>query len=128
MWGAADAQGPVPVPVPTATIGFTNKTPAKITIKGYTIVNSEQRPGNLLVLSKKGEKGDQGFDGNVPLGQRFYNVYDWNSGRILVKDFRVPIQRPGFAPLDIVVSPTNPNQITIVPPAPPGAPPFQPLP
>ncbi len=95
----------------TASVGFHNQSEFSIIVKGYTVVNGVQRAGPLVHL----KKGAKGFENNVPLGTRYYSVYDANqTSRILLQDNPVPI-RNSMVLLNIVPSPTNANRVTIVP-------------
>jgi hypothetical protein len=98
----------------TVSVGFRNQTNYNVLLKGYTIVNGQQRPGQILQLKKS---GGMAFEGNVPMASiRYITLYDANNpgAIILLQNFPVTIQkRDAF--FDIVPSPLNPKVLVIVP-------------
>ena len=96
----------------TVSVGFKNQTKIDVYVQGTTIVNGSPRRGNNISVPKS---GGMAFESNVPTGFRFYTVFDANQpSRILLKDHRVPIQNRD-ALFTIMTSPTNPNQVILVP-------------
>ena len=92
----------------TVSVGFSNVSNSAVIVKGYTVVNAMKKPGQLLPMQKKGKA----FEGDVPVGIRYFTVYDANTNRILLMDQPVPIQNNTF--LTIATSPLDPNKVVIV--------------
>jgi hypothetical protein len=106
-------------PFPGASVGFRNQTGLNVIVKGYTIVNGVQRAGPIMPLKMNGGRS---FETNVPIGIRFYTVYDANQPtRVLLRDFPIPIRNPAVI-FDIVPFPGNPNRVGIIPAVMPGMP------
>jgi hypothetical protein len=106
----ASAQGQ---PQPnTATVGFHNKSDFNVIVKGYTIVNGSQRAGALIQV----KKGFTAYELGVPLGIRYYTVYDASNpqARMLLQDHPAVIRAP-MVQLNILPAPGNPNRVVIVP-------------
>ena len=95
---------------PTVSVGFSNNSQTSVVIKGYTVVNGSQRPGQLIQI----RKGSKGYEANVPSGIRVYNVFDAITFRPLLKDFPVPIQNRDVF-LNIISAPNDPTRVIIVP-------------
>jgi hypothetical protein len=109
---AEPSQGQLPnQPLPGISVGFRNKTDLNILVKGYTVVNGMQKPGQILQMRKA---GGMAFDVNVPPGIRYYTIYNANQPAIiLLANFPVPLQKDTF--FDIVHSPLNPKILVLVP-------------
>jgi len=91
------------------SVGFNNASHTAVVVKGYTIVQGMQRPGQLLPMKKNGKA----FEPNVPTGIRFYTIYDPITQRPLLKDHPVPIRdRDVF--INIITSPLDPQRVVIV--------------
>lgn len=108
----ASAQG-LPPPQPnTASVGFHNMSDFNVIVKGYTIVNGMQRPGQLIHV----KKGGKAFENGVPIGFRYYSVYDANNPqvRVLLQEQKTQIGAP-MVLLNIAPAPGNPPRVVIVP-------------
>lgn len=91
----------------TVAVGFANVSHTAVIVKGYTIVNAQKRPGQLVPI----KKNSKGYEDTVPIGIRYYSVYDANTNRILLMDHPVPIQNNTF--LSIMTSPLDPMKVII---------------
>lgn len=100
--GSAEAQVPK-----SFTVQITNRTDTDVLVKAYTIVNGVQRNGSIVQVPKN----SHAFEMSVPVGVRFYTVYD-TKYQILLRDHQVPIQNPNVA-IQIMAVPGQPNRVII---------------
>lgn len=99
---SGEAQGP-----PTFGVGFSNNSHTSVIVKGYTVVNQQKRPGQLLPIKKSGKA----YEDNVPFGIRYYTVYDAITSRVLLQDHPVPVQNNTF--LSVETSRVDPTKVVI---------------
>jgi hypothetical protein len=109
------SQGQLPQPAqpqPGVSIGFRNRSEYNVLVKGYTIVNGMQKPGQILQMKKS---GGMAFEANVPVGVRYFTIYNANQPAIiLMQNFPVSIQNRDVF-FEIVPSPANPKLLILVP-------------
>jgi hypothetical protein len=86
LLGPAKAQ-----PQTGAIVVLQNYTETSVYVQGYTIVNGMQKRGDTLTLFKNA--ANKAFENNVPVGVRYYTVYDANQ-RLLLRDFPVQVRSP----------------------------------
>src|SRR5271169_3469125 len=69
-------------------IGFRNDLKTPVIVQGVSLVNNMQRRGQPFLVNP----GKTVWDNNLPVGQRYYTLYDANQQRILVRDRNVRVQ------------------------------------
>src|SRR5438105_15090319 len=69
-------------------IGFRNDLKAPVIIQGVSLVNNMQRRGQPFLV----KPGKTVWDNNLPMGLRYYTIYDANQQRILLRDRNVRVQ------------------------------------
>src|SRR5438552_46563 len=69
-------------------IGFRNDLKAPVIVQGVSLVNNMQRRGQPFLV----QPGKTVWDNNLPMGMRYYTIYDGNQQRILLRDRNVPVQ------------------------------------
>jgi len=112
-WDTAQIQvNAQPLPLPSVAVGCRNQTDTNIIVKGYTFVNGMQRSGPIMQIQRSGGRS---FESGVPVGIRYYTVYDANQPtKVLLRDHPIPIQNRDIL-IDIVPVPGNPNRVLILP-------------
>ncbi len=99
-----EAAGQVPGP----GIGFRNDLKAPVIVQGVSVINKVQRRGQAFRV----EPGKTVWDSNLPLGIRYYTVYDANT-RILLPNQAVPVVgKDQFFSITINVG--NPTPVKLV--------------
>jgi len=71
-------------------VGFRNDLKVPVIVQGVSIVNNMQRRAQPFVV----QPGKTVWDNNLPMGRRFYTIYEASSQRILLKEQQVLIQTP----------------------------------
>src|ERR1700730_12159983 len=77
-------QGQAPGP----GVGFRNDLKIPVIVQGVSLVNNMQRRGQPFLV----QPGKTVWDNNLPMGMRYYTIYDANQQRILLRDRNVPVQ------------------------------------
>jgi hypothetical protein len=80
----SETQGQMPGP----GIGFRNDLKTPVIVQGVSLVNNMQRRGQPFLV----QPGKTVWDNNLPMGMRYYTIYDANQQRILLRDRNVPVQ------------------------------------
>ena len=99
--------------VPGPGIGFRNDLKAPVIVQGVSVINKVQRRGQAFRV----EPGKTVWDSNLPLGIRYYTVYDANT-RILLPNQAIPVVDQFFS---ITINVGNPVPVKLVAEAVPGA-------
>src|SRR5438477_1464951 len=84
----AQAQPQLQTQVLGPGIGFRNDLKVPVIVQGVSIVNNMQRRGQPFVV----QPGKAVWDNNLPIGLRFYTIYEAANQRILLKEQKVLIQ------------------------------------
>jgi hypothetical protein len=71
-------------------IGFRNDLKVPVIVQGVSLVNNMQRRGQPFVV----QPGKTVWDNNLPMGLRYYTIYEASQQRIVLKDQNVKIQSP----------------------------------
>jgi hypothetical protein len=79
-----ESQGQVPGP----GIGFRNDLKTPVIVQGMSLVGNMQRRGQPFLVGP----GKTVWDNNLPMGIRYYTIYDANQQRILLRDSMVRVQ------------------------------------
>src|SRR5688572_30514136 len=96
---------------PAPGIGFRNELKFSVIVQGWSIVNNMPRRGQPLLIPP----GRTVWDNNLPLGPRYYSVYDANQpSKVLLRDQPVIVGNADQL-YAIRPSPTNPNRVVLGP-------------
>ena len=68
-------------------IGFRNDLKVPVIVQGVSLVGNMQRRGQPFVVNP----GKKVWDNNLPMGMRYYTIYEANQQRILLRDRPVRI-------------------------------------
>jgi len=79
-----EAQGQAPA----SGIGFRNDLKIPVIVQGVSLVNNMQRRGQPFLVNA----GKTVWDNNLPVGARYYTIYDANQQRILLRERPVRVQ------------------------------------
>src|SRR5262245_50922953 len=83
----AQTQAPDKPAGPGASVGFRNDLKVPVIVQGVSLVNNMPKRGQPILVNP----GKTGWDNNLPQGFRIFTVYDYNAGRILLNNARVPV-------------------------------------
>lgn len=75
--------------LPAPGIGFRNDLTIPVIVQGVSLVGNMQRRGQPFLI----KPGKTVWDNNLPMGLRYYTLYDGNRQRILLRNRAVRIDK-----------------------------------
>ena len=75
--------------LPAPGIGFRNDLKTPVIVQGVSLVGIMQRRGQPFLI----KPGKTAWDSNLPMGLRYYTIYDGNRQRILLRNRPVRIDK-----------------------------------
>jgi hypothetical protein len=111
LLGFLNPQQQIEAQVPGPGIGFRNDLKAPVIVQGVSVINKVQRRGQAFRV----EPGKTVWDSNLPLGIRYYTVYDANTRILLPNQMVQVVGKDQFFSITINVG--NPVPVKLVPEA-----------